>query len=348
EEGSARTHLIDRVTTQLQSRAADLVTAKGDSDETGLRIGDVVSIQEPAFSMTGNILDGLQEQNFGSYIITDITHVCEESGSYHNTFQAVPDTVLAPPYGNVHNHPTADTQPAVVTDNNDPSGLGRVQVKFAWQDGNSPWIRMINPHAGGGKGMYFIPEIGEEVLVAFESGNAEKPFVLGSMYNGSASSAYATSGNDKKVIQTRSGCKIIIDDAVGSIFLEDPSGNSVLLDGNGNINLNAPKNFSLTTGENVSIAAGKNISISAGENMDNSANNNITVVAGNDIMQTASGEILESSDTRNEISSDKTHRQTTDFNTLAEKVSIFSEKENMTLQSSKTIEKNSAEKSKMF
>ncbi len=201
EEGNSRSHLVDRATTQLQSRAADLVTAKGDSDETGLRIGDVVVINESAFSMTGNMADGLQEQNYGSYIITDITHVCDETGSYHNTFDAVPDSVLSPPYGNVHNHPNADSQPATVIDNNDPAGLGRVQVQFAWQKDaavNTPWLRMTNPHAGGGKGMYLIPEIGEEVLVAFEAGNAEKPYVLGAMYNGSESSGYATGHANKK------------------------------------------------------------------------------------------------------------------------------------------------------
>ncbi|UOX35477.1 phage baseplate assembly protein V [Flavobacterium sediminilitoris] len=270
EEGSARTHLVDRVTTQLQSRAADLVTAKGDSDETGLRIGDVISIQEPSFSMTGNLIDGLQEQNFGSYIITDITHVCEESGTYHNSFQAVPDSVLSPPYGNVHHHPTADTQPAVVTDNNDPLGLGRIQVSFAWQKEQgttTPWVRMINPHAGGGKGMYFIPEIGEEVLVGFEAGNAEKPFILGAMYNGNESSSYATSGNDQKVIQTRSGTKIIMNDAEGSVFVEDPSGNTWMMDGKGNISVNAPNEITLNAGTNINMTAGQNIVSSAGVNM---------------------------------------------------------------------------------
>ncbi|CAM3749659.1 type VI secretion system tip protein VgrG [Flavobacterium gelidilacus] len=279
EEGSARTHLVDRVTTQLQSRAADLVTAKGDSDETGLRIGDVVSIQEPAFSLTGNLIDGLQEQNFGSYIITDITHVCEESGSYHNSFQAVPEDVMAPPYGNVHSHPNADTQTAIVTDNNDPAGLGRVQVKFAWQEDNTPWIRMTNPHAGSGKGMYFIPEIGEEVLVAFEAGNAEKPFVLGTMYNGNESSSYATSGNDKKVIQSRSGTKIIMNDAEGSIFIEDPSGNTWMMDGQGNISVNAPKNMSISVGENLDISVGNNMTTSIQNNNDTSvgANNTLSI-----------------------------------------------------------------------
>ncbi|ANO49581.1 Rhs element Vgr protein [Flavobacterium columnare] len=74
----------------------------------------------------------------------------------------------------------------------------------------SNWIRILTPHAESGKGFHFIPEIGEEVLVGFESGNAEKPFVLGTHYNGSETSGYHTSGNDVKAIHTRSGTKIIL------------------------------------------------------------------------------------------------------------------------------------------
>lgn len=290
EEGNSRTHLVDRVTTQLQSRTADLVTAKGDSDETGLRIGDVITIKEPSFSLTGNILDGLQEQNFGNYIITDIMHVCDESGTYHNSFDAVPESVMAPPYGNVHSFPMAESQPATVISNNDPAGLGRIQVAFAWQaenGKNTPWIRMTNPHSGGGKGFYFVPEVGEEVLVAFESGNAEKPFVLGSMYNGSALSGYSTSGNDKKVIQTRSGTKVIMNDAEGSVFIEDPSGNTWLMDGKGNIKVNAPNNMSITVGKNLDINVGENMSTKIGANEDISIGSNKIETIGKNYIQSS-------------------------------------------------------------
>jgi type VI secretion system secreted protein VgrG len=290
EEGNSRTHLIDRVTTQLQSRTADMVTAKGDSDETGLRIGDVVSIKEPAFSLTGNILDGLQEQHFGNYIITDIVHVCDESGTYHNSFDAVPENVLSPPYGNVHSFPTAESQPATVISNNDPAGLGRIQVAFSWQKDTgkkTPWIRMINAHSGGGKGFYFIPEVGEEVLIGFEGGNAEKPFVLGAMYNGGASSGYSTSGNDKKVIQTRSGTKVIMDDAAGSVFIEDPSGNTYLMDGKGNIKLNAPNNMTITVGKNLDIQVGENMSTKIGANEEISIGSNKTETIGKNYIQSS-------------------------------------------------------------
>ena len=191
QEGNASVHLNDRMTTQTQALGANLVTAYGDSDETGLRIGDVVIINESAFSATGNAVDSVKEQNFGGYILTEITHICDEIGKYENHFTAVPDSALTPPYANVHQIPIASTQPAVVRDNNDPKGLGRVQVQMAWQkDSNAqtPWIRMTQAHSGAGKGHHIIPEIGEEVLIGFENNNAEKPFVLGAMYNGNESS----------------------------------------------------------------------------------------------------------------------------------------------------------------
>ena len=283
-------------------------------------------------------------------IVIEVSHISQVHGNYSCNFKAIPADVAAPHYTDVHAFAKAETQPAKVMDNNDPEGLGRIKVQYNWASGSttSDWMRMIQPHSGSGKGFYFIPEIDEEVLVGFEGGNAQNPYVLGSQYNGSQSSGYADGQNNVKAIHTRSGTKIILNDAEGSVLIEDPSGNTWKMDGQGNIDVNAPKNFTVKAGENVSITAGKNVSVSAGENMDNSANNDITVVAGNDIMQTAAGEISENSDVRNEISSDKTHRQTADFNTVAEKVTIFSEKENMTLQSGKTIEKNSAEKSKMF
>jgi type VI secretion system secreted protein VgrG len=348
QEGNAHTHLVDRLSTQLQSQTANLITATGISDETGLRIGDVVAIHESAFSMTGNPQDGVQEQNYGSYTITHITHSCEEGGQYTNTFQAIPESALCPAYGNVLAVPTASTQPATVVDNNDPAGLGRIKVQFAWQDGDTPWLRMTNPHAGGGKGMYFVPEIGEEVLIAFENDNAEKPFVLGSMYNGNESSGYASGGNDNKVIQTRSGCKILINDAVGSIFLEDPSGNTWMMDGNGNISVNAPKNFTVSAGENVNITAGKNVSVSAGGDMDNSAGKNITQTAGNDLNQSAQGNFIETSNNRTEIVEKDFKRQADTSNEVATSVAVFSQKDTMTLQSGKAIQINSAERTNQF
>ena len=169
-------------------------------------------------------------------------------------------------------------------------GMGRVRVQFPWKEDKNqttPWIRLIQPHSGAGKGFHFIPEIGEEVLVDHESGNAEKPFVMGTHYNGGETSSYHTSGNDKKVIHTRSGTKIILNDAEGSVFIEDPSGNTYLMDGAGNINVNAQNDMTFTAGKNISMTAGMNITASAGMNISENAGANHSSFAGAMMMQNA-------------------------------------------------------------
>ncbi|OOV19200.1 phage baseplate assembly protein V [Flavobacterium sp. LM4] len=232
-----------------------------------------------------------------------------------------------------------------------PKGLGSVKVQFNWAGGNnsSEWLRMIQPHSGSGKGFYFIPEIGEEVLVGFEGSNAQNPYVLGTQYNGSQSSGYADGQNNVKAIHTRSGIKFILNDGGGSILIEDPSGNTWKMDGQGNIDVNAPKNFTVNAGGNFTVTAGKNISLSAGENIDNSANKDISQTAGHDISQTAAGDFTESANNKTEIIEQKHIRSSLESTQHGEKVSVFSTKENMLLESSqKTVEVNSAEKSNMF
>ncbi|MEL1256191.1 phage baseplate assembly protein V, partial [Flavobacterium sp. DGU38] len=228
---------------------------------------------------------------------------------------------------------------------------GRVKVQFNWAGGNnsSEWLRMIQPHSGSGKGFYFIPEIGEEVLVGFEGSNAQNPYVLGTQYNGSETSGYADGQNNVKAIHTRSGIKFVLNDGEGSILIEDPSGNTWKMDGQGNIDLNAPKNFTVNAGDNFTVTAGKNISLSAGENINNSANKDISQTAGHDISQTAAGDFTESANNKTEIIEQKHIRSSLESTQHGEKVSVFSTKENMLLESSqKTVEVNCAEKSNMF
>jgi type VI secretion system secreted protein VgrG len=126
---------------------------------------------------------------------------------------------------------------------------------------------------------------------------------------------------------------MIFNDAEGSVFIEDPSGNTWMMDGKGNIEVNAPKNFALN----------------AGENIDNSANKDISQTAGHDISQTAAGDFIESANNKTEIVEQKHIRSSLESTQHADKVTVFSTKENMLLESSqKTVEVNSAEKSNMF
>ena len=196
-----------------------------------------------------------------TYRVIKISHY--HSGmNYENSFEAIP-MMRTPADYNAEAFPKAEQQPAIVKDNNDPQGMGRVRVQFFWQKGEqlSPWIRMIQPYAGSGKGFYFIPEVGEEVMVDFENGNAERPFVLGAHYNGAAKSGYKPT---TKAIHTQSGTKILLNDAEGSVRIEDASRNIYEMDGKGNINLYAPNNICMNAGKNFDLNVGNNMTFTVG------------------------------------------------------------------------------------
>ena len=218
--------------------------------------------RDPCLRMnTFACLTDINARAMETYRVIKISHY--HSGmNYENSFEAIP-MMRTPADYNAEAFPKAEQQPAIVKDNNDPQGMGRVRVQFFWQKGEqlSPWIRMIQPYAGNGKGFYFIPEVGEEVMVDFENGNAERPFVLGAHYNGAAKSGYKPT---TKAIHTQSGTKILLNDAEGSVRIEDASRNIYEMDGQGNINLYAPNNICMNAGKNFDLSVGNNLNFTIG------------------------------------------------------------------------------------
>jgi len=73
-----------------------------------------------------------------------------------------------------------------VLDVEDPRKLGRVKVNFPWMDPehSTDWVRIATLYGGPGKGSFFIPDVGDEVLLAFEHGNPRVPFIVGALWNG--------------------------------------------------------------------------------------------------------------------------------------------------------------------
>ena len=111
---------------------------------------------------------------------------------------------------------------AVVAQNKDPEGLGRVKVRFPWRENpdESHWARIAVPMAGSGRGTWFLPEVGDEVLVAFDAERVEHPYVIGCLWNGQDLPPERNSDgrNDLRMIHSRSGHRIVFDDgAQGSI-----------------------------------------------------------------------------------------------------------------------------------
>lgn len=116
----------------------------------------------------------------------------------------------------------------VVTNNQDPDGLGRVKVRFPWlsQEHESNWARMVAPMAGNDRGFYTLPEVDDEVLVAFEHGQVERPYVLGALWNGKDKMPANNDDGDNniRVFKSRSGHVIRLDDTAGAEKIEIVNG----------------------------------------------------------------------------------------------------------------------------
>lgn len=162
--------------------------------------------------------------------------------------------------------------PALVTSNQDPEGLGRVRVKLPWApDGSAEynvWARLCVPFAGAERGVWFIPDQDDEVLVSFAAGDPRFPFVVGSLWNGSDKPPETMDSQNKiKSIQTRAGVKITLDDSAGQckLKLETPGGQSVLLkDGPGGVEIeDANGNQIFLEPQGISIKAAGPLTIDA-------------------------------------------------------------------------------------
>ena len=125
----------------------------------------------------------------------------------------------------------------VVSKNKDDEGLGRVKVIFPWlsETEESQWARVATLMAGEKRGALFLPEVGDEVLVAFEQGDRDRPYVIGALWNGKDKPPKTNDNgkNNIRLIQSRSGHQIILDDTDGSekIEITDKTGkNSIVWD----------------------------------------------------------------------------------------------------------------------
>lgn len=239
--------LDDFTNTRAAAHGSNMVRFNGHSGQPGVQVGGGVSVQGRSVFSGG-------EEAFGDYVVTSVQHFCDGQGNYTNDFEAIPASIKIPPVA-MPSGPFCETQSAFVTDNHDPKGLGRVRVKFHWMNGSekTPWLRVTSPHGGGGKGMFFIPEKDEEVIVGFEDSSPVKPYIIGTVYHGKANNTFSNAGNDVKALQTRSGNKVIMDDAAGSVFVEDKDGNNILFDGAGNILATSKESITLSCGKSVIV-----------------------------------------------------------------------------------------------
>ncbi len=277
--------------TEKAARAAESFVVEGTSRHPAPR---------PGLRMT--VMMGSAEM--GQYLITETVHTLDNVNNYNCAFKALaPDLEVLPVHPSV-SFPKSGAQIATVTSNADPAGQGRVQVRFPWQEGDNttPWIRVSTPDGGSSgaratnRGFVFIPEAGDQVMVDFEHGAPDAPFVLCSLFHG-GNGAGGGADNVTKSISTRSGHLIELNDTGEGthIIIRDPGGNEIHLDTKGkNITITAPetitmnaKNVVVNAGENITMNAGSNIGASAGKHVRIDAAQTITENAGKDYMLNA-------------------------------------------------------------
>ena len=173
---------------------------------------------------------------------------------------------------------------AIVTNNKDPDGLGRVKLKLPWMDdtAESDWARVVTPMAGAGRGLYFLPEVDDEVLVAFEHGSPRAPYVLGALWNGKDKPPESNGDgkNNLRTIKSRSGHVIRLTDADGEEKIEivDKSAknsivistkdNTITITADADIAIQSNKGKLKLSGNGVEIASKGAVKIEASQNMD--------------------------------------------------------------------------------
>jgi uncharacterized protein involved in type VI secretion and phage assembly len=173
--------------------------------------------------------------------------------------------------------------PALVSDIRDPDGQGRVQVTLPWSPDTGSgryeaWARIATLMGGNNRGSWFIPDVNDEVLIVFEGGDSRRPYVIGGLWNGNDSppeSMDDAGNNPRKVLRSRNGVKITLDDTNGqeTLVLETPVGQRVtmtdgpgsveIVDSNGNSVKLEASGITVNASAKVTISAGGPVEISA-------------------------------------------------------------------------------------
>ena len=277
-EDSRETMLKIAAKSQARSNRAQMLEYTGVTYCSNLKLGSKLVIKDNYItSDDSNSKSDVQQDEI---LITELIHEFDVEEHYKNTFKGLPAGCDYPPTYNPNTFAKCMPSRAIVMDNEDPETLGRIRVQFDWQkqqDENmmTPWLRIAQPYGGKSKGFSFIPEIDEEVMVGFEGDNAERPYIIGSYFNGvdAPDANWLPGKNEVKAIRTKNGHTIEIHDKDEGGFIriydKDKNKYSITMStDSASVNVQASGNISLNAGSDISITAGKNIKINAGANMD--------------------------------------------------------------------------------
>ncbi|MCX6216956.1 phage baseplate assembly protein V [Spirosoma sp.] len=295
-----QSELDETVQTVNATNAADLVRFQGVGENPNLNVGVIVDVTAQKLVKPGQY----KRENAGQYRITHISHTVDNIGNYENNFEAIPSAADYPPRNPTVRMPIALPEIATVIKNEDPLKLGRVRVQFHWPNqmqGKSSWMRVTFPYTGSSRGMLFVPETNDQVLISYEANHVDFPVVVGSLYHKSPANDYWFDDNLQKVIRTKGGNKIVFKDKKGEqeIFITNANkkgtsmhfsfkdDGTITLKTEGLIQLEA-KDIKMTAEESIEMTA-KNLTITVeedikaiAENTSSSSQQEVTIEAGQD------------------------------------------------------------------
>jgi phage baseplate assembly protein V len=177
---------------------------------------------------------------------------------------------------------------AIVTNNKDPDGLGRVKVQLPWLDERveSDWARVVTAMAGAGRGLYWLPEVNDEVLVAFEHGRPDSLYVLGGLWNGKDKPPEDNKDgkNNVRALKSRSGHVIRLTDTEGDEKIEiiDKTGkNSIVISAKDKtVTITADADITVKSNNGKLELSGNGVEITSQAAVKIQANQNIDLQAG--------------------------------------------------------------------
>ena len=357
---SDETELINYMGRKQAAETAETHYITAGSQVPTLRVGSVISLYSSFLERVGNI----SKESLGNFIIIEMTHEVSQGSYYRNRFKAIPATVKALPGPKVR-MPLAETQMATVLSNADPDGKGRVRVHMNWQtDGmQTGWVRVMTPDGGGSKdvrsnrGFVFIPEVGDQVLLGFRHGDPARPYVMGSLFNGTTGGG-GLEGNHMKSLTTRSGHTIKLNDSLSSlgITIKDIKGNSIHIDSVGDdIIINAKRNITINAGEtftvnckNANILAEESINMNAEQDITSVSGESTSIQAGESLTEIAADSYVLSANDANVQVTEEHNLQASTISETAEKINIDSTMEDLDLSSPKKVNIQSSEKVNLF
>jgi uncharacterized protein involved in type VI secretion and phage assembly len=281
---------------------------------------DGVAMGNPELKAGSTVSVGVVGSHFeGKYTLSGARHVFGENGyRTHFVISGRQDRSLLglASLGASNGHASAGGQPingvvvAIVTDNNDPNNTARVKLKFPWLDDSyeSDWARLAQLGAGPNSGALWIPEVNDEVLVAFEHGDIRRPYVVGQLYNGmdkpnEGSGLFDNGKVTRRGFISRKGHQFLFfDDSskAGIAFISsdgklkislNETNSEIHIKSEGKIHVESQQDMILESQANLNLKAGQGVKVEAGTNLDLKGSSAVSLEGGSQVEVKASGQL---------------------------------------------------------